>query len=175
MATEADGHWVRTALERHREPLLRFAASLVGRSHAPDVVQDTFLALCKAERGEIEGRLAPWLFRVCRNRAIDLLREQERLEPMNDDENTESSESGPASSVERRQSLGRMQAVVEQLPKNQREVLLLKFSAGLSYKEIGHVLDITVTNVGFILHTAIKSVRERLAEEAEPAAVRSAP
>jgi RNA polymerase sigma-70 factor (ECF subfamily) len=174
MTAETDGDWIRRALERHRDPLLRFAAGLVGPSQAPDVVQDTFVALCKAERKEIEDRLAPWLFHVCKNRAIDLLREQKRLEPMNDDETEESPESGPASRAERRQSLGRMESVVQELPKNQREALLLKFAAGLSYKEIAEVMNLTVSNVGFILHTAIKSVRERLAAEAEPDVARSA-
>ncbi len=173
MAAEADGDFVRAALARHREPLLRFAASLVGPSQAPDVVQDTFLALCKAERSDVEERLAPWLFRVCKNRALDLLRERERLEPLGDDDSAESPESGPSSSIERKQALSQLQSILKGLPEKQRMALHLKFSAGLSYKEIGEVMDLTVTNVGFILHTAIKSVREHLALEAEPA-VRSA-
>src|SRR5690348_11998526 len=98
MATEIEGDFVRAALSRHREPLLRFAASLVGPGQAPDVVQDTFLALCKAERADVEQHLAPWLFRVCKNLALDLLRERKWVQPLSDDEDVESPESGPSSS-----------------------------------------------------------------------------
>ncbi|HVJ14200.1 MAG TPA: sigma-70 family RNA polymerase sigma factor [Polyangiaceae bacterium] len=174
MATEAEGDFVRAALARYREPLLRFAASMVGPSQAADVVQDTFLALCKAERADVEAHLTPWLFRVCKNRALDLLRERKRVEALSEDEDVESPESGPSSSVERKQSMSRVQKIMEGLPKKQREALLLKFSAGLSYKEISEVMDLTITNVGVILHTAIKTVRERLEREAEPAGARSA-
>lgn len=172
MASEADERLVRDALARYRESLLRFAASLVGPSHAPDVVQDTFLALCKASRQEVEAHLAPWLFRVCKNRAIDLRREQARLHSISQDE--ASPESGPSSSVERRQSLSRVQSIVSELPEHQRQALLLKFSGELSYKEIAEVMELSVGNVGFILHTAIQKVRERLALESDPADVRSA-
>jgi DNA-directed RNA polymerase specialized sigma24 family protein len=52
------------------------------------------------------------------------------------------------------------------LPKNQREVLRLKFQCDLSYKEISAVTQLSVTNVGFLIHTAIKTLRkELLAEE----------
>jgi RNA polymerase sigma-70 factor (ECF subfamily) len=172
MASEADARFVRDALARYREPLLRFASSLVGANQAPDVVQDTLLALCKASRQEVEAHLGPWLFRVCRNRAIDLRREQARVDSISEDE--VSPESGPSSSVERRQSLSRVQSIVEKLPVHQRQALLLKFSGGLSYKEIAEVMELSVSNVGFILHTAIQKVRERLALETEPADVRSA-
>jgi RNA polymerase sigma factor (sigma-70 family) len=173
MASEADAQLVQGALARYREPLLRFAASLVGPGQAPDVVQDTFLALCKASRQEVEGHLAAWLFRVCKNRAIDLRREQARLQSISEDE--VSPESGPSSSVERRQSLSRVQSIVEELPVHQKQALLLKFSGGLSYKEIAEVMELSASNVGFILHTAIQKVRERLAAvETEPADVRSA-
>jgi RNA polymerase sigma factor (sigma-70 family) len=173
MASEADRQLVQGALARYREPLLRFAASLVGPSHAPDVVQDTFLALCKASRQEVEAHLAPWLFRVCKNRALDLRREQARLQDISDDE--ESPESGPSSSVEKKQSLSRVQSIVEKLPVHQKQAMLLKFSGGLSYKEIAEVMELSVGNVGFILHTAIQKVREQLAAaDAEPVDVRSA-
>ncbi len=175
MATDSDGDFVRQALERYREPLLRFAASLVGPSQAPDVVQDTFLALCKAERVVVPEHVAPWLFRVCRNRALDVLRQQERLQPIGEDENMPSPDSGPSSSIERKQSVSRMENILEALPAKQRQALLLKFSGGLSYKEIAEVMELSVTNVGFILHKAIKKVRQQLARDEQRPSVRSAP
>jgi RNA polymerase sigma-70 factor (ECF subfamily) len=51
------------------------------------------------------------------------------------------------------------------LPKKQREVLRLKVEAGLSYKDIAEVMNLTVGNVGFILHKAITQMREALTEQ----------
>jgi RNA polymerase sigma-70 factor (ECF subfamily) len=59
---------------------------------------------------------------------------------------------------------------METLPKNQKEVVILKFQHELSYKEISEITKLSVTNVGFLLHTAIKALRkELLAESAESA------
>jgi RNA polymerase sigma-70 factor (ECF subfamily) len=51
---------------------------------------------------------------------------------------------------------------VERLPANQREVIRLKFQADLSYKEIAGLTGLSVTNVGFLLHTALKRLRTLL-------------
>jgi RNA polymerase sigma factor (sigma-70 family) len=51
---------------------------------------------------------------------------------------------------------------IEKLPGNQREVLRLKFHAGLSYQEIAEVTGLSRTNVGFILHKAIAKLRQKL-------------
>ena len=55
--------------------------------------------------------------------------------------------------------------VVERLPKNQREVIYLKFQNDLSYKEISDITQLSVTNVGFLIHTAIKALRKELLTE----------
>ena len=41
----------------------------------------------------------------------------------------------------------------------------LKFQNGLSYKEIAHITNLSVTNVGFLIHTAIKTLRQRMTEQ----------
>jgi RNA polymerase sigma-70 factor (ECF subfamily) len=48
------------------------------------------------------------------------------------------------------------------LPKNQREVVYLKFQCDLSYKEISDITKLSVTNVGFLLHTAPKTLRKQV-------------
>ena len=161
----ADREWVESVLGRYEQPLLRFATQFVGTAHAADVVQDTFLALCKASRSEVEPRLAAWLFVVCRNRALDLRRRDLRLSSLDDDSRIESPEAGQASGLEQHQSMTRVQQVVETLPGKQRQALILKFSAGMSYRQIAEVMELSVVHVGVLLHQAIKNVRQRLEEE----------
>jgi len=176
MKDEEDRAFVRSALAAHEPALLRFAASLVGSAHAADVVQDTFLALCKAERTTVSGHLAAWLFTVCRNRALDLKRTRGRLSELREEDEMESPDSGPASRVERQQALGRIESALSGLSPEQRQAVILKFSGGLKYKEIAEVMELSVTNVGFILHTALKALRTELAGTSRVLeTVRSAP
>ena len=167
MATDADAEhaWLADALDRYEGPLLRYAASLVGKAAAPDVVQDTFLALCRAGRERLEGGLAAWLFTVCRNRALDCVREGRRLQPLEHDE-LRSADSEPEHRMESQQSIAAVEALLVTLSDKQRQAVLLKFSGGLSYKEIAEVMALSVSHVGVLLHTAIGRLRARLVEPA---------
>jgi RNA polymerase sigma-70 factor (ECF subfamily) len=51
---------------------------------------------------------------------------------------------------------------VERLPANQQEVIRLKFQSGLSYREISRVTGLTVSHVGVLIHTGLKSIRIKL-------------
>ena len=63
---------------------------------------------------------------------------------------------------DRSELLEQVWSVMEQLPPKQREVIRLKFQHDLSYKDISAVTGNSVTNVGFLLHTAIKRLRKLL-------------
>jgi RNA polymerase sigma factor (sigma-70 family) len=163
--------WMLEALRQYETPLLRYTASLVGDTRAQDVVQDAFLRLCSQPVENVRGHLAAWLFTVCRNRALELRRAERRLSTIEqeDEDLLESPDSGPVAKLERAENLSRLGAAVAKLPSRQREALQLKLEAGLSYKDIAEVMNLTVTNVGFILHTAIAQVREHLVEQDLPA------
>jgi len=162
--------WVLVALRQYEGPLLRYAASLVGEAAAQDVVQDAFLRLCAQTVERVENHLAAWLFTVCRNRALELRRSERRLSPIEaEDDMLESPDSGPVAKLERAENMSRVGAAMAALPSRQREVLRLKVEAGLSYKDIAQVMNLSVGNVGFLLHTAIAQIREQLSEPAEAA------
>jgi RNA polymerase sigma-70 factor (ECF subfamily) len=174
---DEDRDWVTSALERYEQPLLRFAASIVGRESAADVVQDTFVSLCKADRGQVESHLAAWLFTVCKHRAFDVRRARGRLAELVEEDGMQSPDSGPMTRTERRESMSRVLEVLERLGARERQIVILKFSGGLKYKEIAEVMQISVSNVGVILHEAIKTIRDELGAESacEPRVARSLP
>jgi len=158
MSTTAT-HWIEPVLERFERPLLQYAASIAGDG-APDVVQDTFLRL--AENGPLDAaHLAPWLFTVCRNRALDERRKSRRVTFMDTPHDEEPSpEPGPDEQLEKKEAYTRAQLLLERLPENQREVVRLRFQCDLSYREISAVTQLNESNVGFLLHTAIKTLRQ---------------
>lgn len=160
LATEADKGWVLDAMKSHERALLRFAAAIVGPDDARDMVQETFLELCRADREAVEPHLVRWLFTVCRNRAISLRRKTKRHTDVEETMGLESVEAGPHGELERKQAEESISRLVARLPERSREVVALKFGGGLSYKEIAEVTGLSVSHVGVILHEALKSVRE---------------
>ena len=74
-----------------------------------------------------------------------------------------SSAPDPATATEHADSAAEVLRMLTHLPENQREAILLKFGHNLSYKEIAQVTGHTVSNVGFLIHTGIKTLRTRLA------------
>jgi RNA polymerase sigma-70 factor (ECF subfamily) len=168
MPPPTDLDWIRSAIERYEKPLLRFASALIGASHADDVVQDTFLRLVAARREDVEERLVGWLFTVCRNRALELKRSPARkAESLSEGEEMMSTEPTAAEVLEQRDEQSRVKRLLGELPERHREVVALRFAGGLSYKEIAGITGLSETNVGFILHTALKTLKKRLAEGEE--------
>ena len=158
--------WVLAALRTHEGALLRYAASFVGETRAQDVVQDAFLRLCSQPVESVRDHLAAWLFTVCRNRALEIQRAERRTQAIEEEDDMhESPDSGPCAKLERAENLSLLGAAMAALPRKQREVLRLKVEAGLSYKDIAEVMNLTVGNVGFILHSAIARVRETITEQ----------
>lgn len=165
-STKAD--WVHAALRQYEGPLIRYAAQITGDlDRARDVVQDTFIRLCAEERNRVEPHLAQWLFKVCRNRALDVQRKESRMKPLDEMEmNSQTSATlSPAAEMERRETNSEVLQLLGTLSENQQEVVRLKFQNGLSYQEISAITNLTVSNVGFLIHTAIKSLRQQMKSE----------
>jgi RNA polymerase sigma-70 factor (ECF subfamily) len=169
------GPWVRAAVERFERPLTLYAARLLGDADAArDVVQETFLRLCGQDRAAVDPRLAEWLFTVCRNRALDVLRKESRMTRLSDEQvhRCLSPDPGPPDVAERRELAGRVLGLLDNLPPNQREVIRLKFQNGFSYQEISRISGHSVSNVGFLIHAGMKTLRSRL-YDGRPTGVRA--
>ncbi len=154
--------WVLSVLQQHEVPLLRFAVRLLGDEDAArDVVQFVFLRLCEQSPEQLRDRVAPWLFRVCRNKAIDVLRGRRRTEPLDDSRQAlcDDRQPDPAEEVENRELHGRLGDLIDRLPQGQREAIAL-WSEGFSYREIAQMTDRSEGNVRVLAHRAIKRLRE---------------
>lgn len=162
------GAWVIAAVAQFEGPLLRYARQITGDvERARDVVQDTFLRLCSQDPAKLDGYLAEWLYTVCRNRALDVSEKERRMTHMTADQQADqpSREASQALATEQRDTADRVLDFVERLSANQREVVRLKFQNGLSYKEISAVTQLSVSNVGYLIHTAVKKLRQELSRE----------
>jgi RNA polymerase sigma factor (sigma-70 family) len=164
-ADAADDDWVSPLVARYEGPLILYAERLLGEPpRARDVVQETFLRLCRTPRGDVAGHEAAWLYTVCRRAALDVKRKERRMTLMTDQtaDTFPSPSPDPASAIERSESTAEVMRMLDRLPENQKEAITLKFGHGLSYKEIAEITGHTVSNVGFLIHTGLKTVRQRL-------------
>lgn len=158
--------FIQRALEQYESPLIRYALRLTGNlDRARDVVQDTFLKLCRQPGNAFDGNLSRWIFTVCRNGALDLLRKERRMTTAAELNDPSSMHESPESTAMTRDSAEKVFRMLDQLPDNQQEVVRLKFQNDMTYQEIADVTGLSVTNVGFLLHTALKRLRELLQSE----------
>jgi len=157
--------WIRRAVSEFEGRLLRYAAQLTNDvERGRDIVQETFLRLCGQSREEVDSHLAAWLFTVCRNLALDARRKEKRMKSMTLEQAAEQkSPNKPQTQVvEDQETTVHIEQLMGNLSDNQREVVRLKFQSGLSYGEIARVLDLSVSNVGYLIHTAIQKLRRQL-------------
>jgi RNA polymerase sigma-70 factor (ECF subfamily) len=144
--------------EEHRRGVFRYLSRIVGTvDAAQDLTQEVFLRVVRSKvpASEPAARKA-WVFRIARNLALNHLRDgrrRPRVAELVD-------RAGPAS-----QELAVViRQAVAALPDGDREVFLLRETAGLSYAEIALACDLSEDAVRSRLHRARQQLRETLAE-----------
>jgi RNA polymerase sigma factor (sigma-70 family) len=151
-------------LRRFEIPLLQYATRITGdRDRARDVVQETFIELQRSPREQLDHAPAKWLFTVCRNRALNVCRKEKRMTYLDTEllETREGTEPAPFAQLEEKEATGFLLRIVATLPPRQQEIIQLKFQNDLSYQEIAEITKLSVSNVGVLLHTALKTLRQR--------------
>lgn len=160
--------FVQTAVAEYQAPLIRYAARLLGDpDRARDIVQDTFVKLMSQPPGALNGHLAEWLFTVCRHRALDILRKEGRMKRFEEGqaERVTADEPRPSKGMEVAEMHEAVFRLVDRLPPNQQEVIRLKFQNGFSYKEISRITELSVSNVGVLIHHAVARLRAEFAAQ----------
>ena len=164
-ATSEQWAWVQEAMEAHQSALIRYARSLLhDGERARDATQEAFIKLCQQSPEKVGDHLLPWLFRVVRNQCLNILRKEQRMSPL-DDLDTIRIQENPVDNhpqdQRKRETISSLFELVNTLPQKQRELVLLKFQQDFSYQEISDVTGLSVSNVGYILHHAIRSLKKQ--------------
>jgi RNA polymerase sigma-70 factor (ECF subfamily) len=150
-------------------PLLSYALRLVReRELAEDVVQEAFMKL-HASFGEVE-QPRRWLYRTVHNLALNHLRRQDKIVSLDD---VSGAGGGPGNEwpdpkplpdelIARWEGIGLVRLKLATLDARSRELIRLKFHEGLSYQQMSERMGLSVSNVGYLLHHAIKSIAAEL-------------
>jgi RNA polymerase sigma factor (sigma-70 family) len=165
---ETREQFVERALAEYESPLVGYAYGFVhDLERARDIVQDTFIRLCQQDMAKVKDGLKNWLFTVCRNRALDVLRKESRATPLDDDllKRRATEAPSPDESLDQTERMAWVMRYLDRLSENQRTVILMKFRDGLSYQEICDATGLSSGNVGFLIHAGLKRLRELLPSE----------
>jgi RNA polymerase sigma factor, sigma-70 family len=138
---------------RYRRKVYGYVSLFIRRQDvAEDITQDVFIkAFRSLKEGSYQenGKFVPWLMRIARNLVIDYYRKEApiliedgsatdfRIKNMVADEN-------PEKLIIRKQQRNNIKSLIEELPKEQREVVLLRYYIGLSFKEIAEFTEVSI-------------------------------
>jgi RNA polymerase sigma-70 factor (ECF subfamily) len=138
----------------------------VGPDLAEDLTSETFE---KAWRGRHTyrrdlGAFTTWLYAIARNVAIDHFRRHVAVEPLDAAAHV-ASNSSPEQDAIRSSDAARLAAMISSLDERSRELIALRYGAGLTNRSIAKLSGLSESNVGTILHRAITELRSRWPEE----------
>jgi RNA polymerase sigma-70 factor (ECF subfamily) len=151
-----------------RDDLYAYVSGLLRDSSAAEEVTATAFERAYRKRSRFDpsrGSARAWLFGIARNAAVDELRRRRRQAPIATDPADEA-QPGPEDSAEAGIRRGAVRAAFERLGPGDRELVSMKFFAGLSNAEIAAVLGVSESNAGTRLHRTITKLREACDETA---------
>jgi RNA polymerase sigma factor (sigma-70 family) len=171
--TEEQDRSISNTVAREGSRLRRFIASRVSdASDAEDLLQEVFYELVEAVRllHPID-QAGAWLFRVARNRIIDRFRKQtpERQRDVSIDDDAfsldellPSAAAGPEAEYARSVLLGELDAALDELPDEQRDVFVAHELEGRSFKELAAATGSSINTLLSRKHYAVVHLRRRL-------------
>ncbi len=160
--------WLEEMFARLETPLVSYVKRQIGGDleTARDIVQEAFVRLCQESWPKIGGHATAWLYRTCRNQAIDIIRREGRMRAVHGNTDVATVEDrtsiGPSENLSDGEQVDQLKLQIKGLPAQQQEVLRLRMHDGLSYKQISEVTGLSTSNVGYHLHQAILRLRETL-------------
>ena len=136
---------------------------LGNQAEAEDLTQEVFAKVLEAI-GSFQWRNAPfasWLFRIAHNKMIDHIRREKRIERVDSDETVLSlDDPDPAEIAEHNLQLEKVRHNIGRLSPAQREVIWLRFGAGLSTTEVASALGKSTGTVKALQYNGIASLRK---------------
>jgi RNA polymerase sigma-70 factor (ECF subfamily) len=158
-------------VKRYYQPLMRYLQRLSGSDHlSEELHQQTWLSVLdhidKFDAASTAGGFKAWLFRIATNKANDLWRSRGREKIAKDGLKQVMEDSAPhaGSRLEGTEQEQKLLAAIEQLPENQKQVLVLRYYASMKFIEIADLLGCPLNTALGRMHKAILKLKELMGE-----------
>lgn len=159
----AEPDWEQVYTEELPRVLNFFRYRLGDPADAEDLTARTFEKAWRARhryRRDLAG-FSTWLLTIARHVAIDHLRARRRYEPIDAAAAVPSRDDTPEQQAVHHSEAQRLAALLATLEPRQRELMAMKYGAGLTNRAIADATGLSESNVGTILHRAVESLRAR--------------
>lgn len=168
MALEGDGASFGTLVLRWEKRIYGFICRYVGNSEeARDLTQDTFAkAYQNLDRLADPTRFSSWLYKIALNECRMRYRKEKGAfqvpweESRADAERSERVEENPEIRLEAVQNVDRLKEAFRDLPKEQKEVILMKEFQGLKFNEISEILGVPLSTAKSRMYLGLKTLRK---------------
>ena len=165
-----------TALEilvnRHKDKIFTSISILVKDKYlAEDLFQDVFIKIIdtlRANRYNEEGKFLPWAMRIAHNLCVDHFRKVKRTPPITTSDDRDIFETinvvdnGADRSIIRNQTHESIRTLLEQLPQEQKEVIVLRHFANMSFKEIADTTGCSINTALGRMRYALNNLRKMM-------------
>ena len=175
-----------TLVDRYSGPIFNFIVRRCGgnRERAEDLLQETFLRVIRrSETFRSESKFTTWLYTIARNLCVDALRRAGYRNHASLDKPLSRGESSgatlldtfadkgpdPGAQTQDQRFRSALQAALDTLPEDQRDVFVMREFQGLKFREIGDIIDIPENTVKSRMRYALQGLRKELAEFYDPA------
>ncbi len=152
---------------RYLTPLYRYLYRRLGNTHdAEDLTAQVFAEALEglvARRYREGGCFIAWLFTIARRRTVDFYRQR----PVEQLDDPPSPEPSLVAAVEKGEDLQRLTHLLAQLDEDRQELLRMRFSAGLSFAEIGQIEGRSEAAVKMMIYRTLEHLREQWEAENE--------
>jgi RNA polymerase sigma factor (sigma-70 family) len=172
---EGDSSALEVLINRHKDKIFTSIFLLVkDKFLAEDIFQDVFIRVIDTIRGgryTEEGKFLPWAMRIAHNLCVDHFRKVKRTPTIRNSEDHDIfevlnfSEDGADRKMMQRQSHDRVRQMLELLPADQREVIILRHYADMSFKEIATMTDCSINTALGRMRYGLINLRKLMVEK----------
>jgi RNA polymerase sigma factor (sigma-70 family) len=171
-----DNSSIEALINRHKNKVYTYIILTVRNQHlAEDIFQDTFIKVIKSlHEGKYrdDGKFLSWVIRIAHNLIIDHFRKEKQINtmPRKDYEadifNTRKfSDGNVEDSIIREQITNDVRSLINELPDDQKQVILLRHYGGLSFKEIAEQTNVSINTALGRMRYALINLRKIIKEK----------
>tara|TARA_S200000501_G_scaffold354510_1_gene375275 strand:- start:2939 stop:3532 length:594 start_codon:yes stop_codon:yes gene_type:complete len=161
-------------INRHQLQIFNFINSKINdRDTSEDIFQDTFIKVIRTLKNGLyneEGKFLPWIMRIAHNLVIDHFRKSNRIPTIDNNDNFDIfqfiSDSAPNAEnvLVQEQILKDIQNLIQELPEDQKEVLIMRLYRDMSFKEISENTNVSINTALGRMRYAIINLRKLIHE-----------
>ena len=170
---DGDQAAIEVLISRHKKRVFTYIVLIVKNHHlAEDIFQDTFIKVIRSLRtGKYieNGKFISWVLRISHNLIIDHFRKEKLLNTTSNDDTSIDLFNSPRYSEENiedklvyDQITSDVRLLIEELPEDQRQVIMMRHFQGLSFKEIADLTDVSINTALGRMRYALINLRKMI-------------